>query len=58
MGDLMVPANPIKFDGAGLEHRLPPRMGSNTEEILRACGDNDGTIKQLMAAGAVVGRQS
>jgi crotonobetainyl-CoA:carnitine CoA-transferase CaiB-like acyl-CoA transferase len=58
MGDLMVPANPIKFDGAGLEHRLPPRMGSNTEEILQACGDNDETIKLLMAAGAVVGRQS
>lgn len=58
MGELLVPSNPIKFDGAGLEHRLPPRMGADTEEILLACGDDTETIAGLMTAGAVAGRRS
>ena len=54
LGELLLPAPPIAFDGtepgAGL---APPELGEQTHEVLAELGYGDQTIEELRARGCV-----
>ena len=49
---VLVPA-PAQFDGVVSQLRNAPRLGANTDEVLRALGRSDEEIGELRAAGVV-----
>jgi crotonobetainyl-CoA:carnitine CoA-transferase CaiB-like acyl-CoA transferase len=52
--DLRLAALPVSFDGERAGHRIPPpRVGEQTEEVLRDAGYTPAEIEELAAAGVV-----
>jgi len=54
MGELTMPAPPIRFDGATGSLRRPPRLGEHTTEILRDAGLAPDRIAELLRTGAAL----
>jgi crotonobetainyl-CoA:carnitine CoA-transferase CaiB-like acyl-CoA transferase len=50
--DYRVLANPIKFDGERVPSRIAPRLGEQTDDVLREVGFTDAEIAGLRAKGA------
>jgi crotonobetainyl-CoA:carnitine CoA-transferase CaiB-like acyl-CoA transferase len=55
MGQLRFPGPPVLFDGQRLPVETPPRLGADTESVLRQAGLSDERISSLLESGAVVG---
>jgi crotonobetainyl-CoA:carnitine CoA-transferase CaiB-like acyl-CoA transferase len=53
MGDLVIPANPITFDGHRLEHQVPPRLGADTLDLLGEAGLSADEIAKLELDGVI-----
>jgi crotonobetainyl-CoA:carnitine CoA-transferase CaiB-like acyl-CoA transferase len=49
--DYRVLANPIKFDGERVPSRIAPRLGEQTDAVLREVGFTDSEIADLKAKG-------
>ena len=54
MGTLVMPAAPLRFDGAKAALTLPPRLGQHTVEVLIQAGLPQPDIEKLLGAGAAV----
>ena len=54
MGPLVMPAAPLRFDGAKAVHSLPPRLGQHTVEVLTQAGLTRPDIEKLLGTGAAV----
>ena len=54
MGTLVMPAAPLKFNGATARPTLPPRLGQHTVEVLAQAGLSGAHIEKLLASGAVM----
>ena len=54
MGTLVMPAAPLRFDGAKAALTLPPRLGQHTTEVLSQAGLSQAAIEKLLGAGAAV----
>ena len=50
---MRVLANPIKLDGARLPNRAAPKLGADSDAILRDAGYDAAAIAELRAAGVV-----
>ncbi len=54
MGDLVMPAPPLRFNGEKSAYTLPPRLGQHTFEVLTQAGLTDFEINKLLESGAAV----
>ena len=54
MGTLVMPAAPLRFDGAKAALTLPPRLGQHTTEVLAEAGFTQTAIEKLLSTGAAV----
>ena len=53
MGSLRFPGVPVRFDGKRPPVGMPPRLGADTEAVLRQAGMAQPRIDAMIAAGAV-----
>jgi crotonobetainyl-CoA:carnitine CoA-transferase CaiB-like acyl-CoA transferase len=51
--DMRSLANPIRIDGERVCRRAGPKLGENTEEILRELGERAADVVALRAAKAI-----
>jgi crotonobetainyl-CoA:carnitine CoA-transferase CaiB-like acyl-CoA transferase len=52
-GDVVIPDNPVRFSRTAPElHRLQPKLGEHSVEILREAGLSDADIGRMIADGA------
>ena len=54
MGDIVLPAAPLRFDGALASPTLPPRLGQHTVTVLEEAGFDKEAIANLLRSGAAV----
>jgi len=53
MGQLVVPSNPIAFDGRPLGISVPPRLGADSRSVLSQSGFLPNEIDALVASGVI-----
>ena len=54
MGELVMPAPPLRFNGKKATYTLPPRLGQHTTEVLTQAGLTELEIKKLLRSKAAV----
>ena len=54
MGDLVMPASPLRFNGDEASYTLPPRLGQHTVEVLAQAGMTEQAINQLLESAAAI----
>ncbi len=54
MGDLVMPASPLRFNGDKASYTLPPRLGQHTVEVLAQVGMTELAINKLLGSAAAV----
>ena len=52
MGTLRFPGVPVQFDGQRPPTRTPPRLGADTEAVLRQAGIDEDQLQRCKAEGA------
>ena len=54
MGELVMPAAPLRFNGEKATYTLPPRLGQHTVEVLTQAGLTESEIRKLIDSRAAV----